>query len=1321
MRDAENTDTDKIGETNPLNKAKEYKFHTLTPKNDADLEVYQPALDFVFSKSDIKNIAISGAYGAGKSSVIESYKEKNPDKNFLHISLTCFRPESENNTTFEQEQSETKDATSPEAEDTMTNGDIETPSISDTVLKGKILNQLIHQIPSTDIPLSNFRIKKATSKSKNIRAALLAVLGISLGVFVIYFHRWNNFVNSIETPWLNSVLSLSVCSEVRLAALIGFFILVGLFAYNIIKLQETHRFIRKATVSGVEVELFEENADLYFDKYLNEILYLFEGRNGAIVFEDIDRYDTGHIFEWLHEINRLVNNGRKDNPLRFFYLLKDDIFVSKDRTKFFDFIMPVVPIVDGSNSFDIFLESFETVGIKIDDKTKGKLSNEFLQGISLYIDDMRLLQNICNEFSIYNGRLNITEQDENKMFAIIAYKNIFPRDFADLQLAKGFMFEIIGGRGKDTLIGVELLRINNSITSKAEELKRVKSEFLVSDELAIIYGQKMFGIQHHHRNWTADTYREQIEAQSGYDDIKAEYDARIAHAADSSESKENRIIRIEREILELNKEKSLLVEKLVRSLLTRDNIDGFFRDAVFISETGKKEYFKGIKDSPYFEMLKFLVREGYIDEAYSDYMTYFREKSIKRTDKIFLRSVTDKVAKEKSYKLENPDLIASRLPLMYFDQEEVLNFDLFKFLLSDYLSGEKYLSKTKRLIKYIRDNELHDFVMDYALYTPTLDDFVKVIGLEWIEFLADYFSYYKIKGAPTGAGSTNDDFIRYFALTLLIQIGTNPEWLSLTVDEKVSYTVEPSTRLLSEYVSKDNIFLRTKTPFVQELSAGIKRLIIRINSVQLDFAKNAEKMEDRANYFEYDVIQDELLKMIYENNSYEINYNNVLVMLESFYDSPNISIVPTAGYSIVMSDKKSPLAKYINDPPFENIGKYVDVILEHCGEVITDEEENALLIINNEDVSEDKRATYISYLTTVITDIREIINHKLWAEMLKNHKALKYTAENIMTYYINYCDKIFDDVLVEYINANGVSIVFGNVFADEEQKKVFFRALIRSCSLNNAVYEGYLSQFIWKYDNFAIEGLTIEKLSIIDKLKKIGMSLTSLTTLREHYAEYLLNFICSHIADYFKIAHEDGVFVFDEMLELLDREISTEHKIELANYTDETISVKGKKYPDELIAYIVSGVNFHNSDFEYLIDNYDKLGQASKKEVLSRATQEISLLQAIIDKATPSLIDGVFSSNQVDIAEKHEILKAIATKAKIYNLQQWLKMVNLDFFMEIYDKNKRPKFENTDINATMLEIFKERREITDYELDEVINKFKIKRGGLFSGIADNLL
>ena len=90
-------------------------FEKLTPVNDSDISVYEAAIDFVFKNDDVRNIAISGAYGAGKSSVLASYKAKHSSTKFLHISLAHFQ-------------------------DTQDEGNSNEP-IKNSVLEGKILNQ----------------------------------------------------------------------------------------------------------------------------------------------------------------------------------------------------------------------------------------------------------------------------------------------------------------------------------------------------------------------------------------------------------------------------------------------------------------------------------------------------------------------------------------------------------------------------------------------------------------------------------------------------------------------------------------------------------------------------------------------------------------------------------------------------------------------------------------------------------------------------------------------------------------------------------------------------------------------------------------------------------------------------------------------------------------------------------------------------------------------------------------------------------------------------------------------------------------------------
>ena len=69
-----------------------YHFERLTPTDSIDLSVYEEAIDYVFDNSDVRNVAISGPYSAGKSSVLDTvdksvvlwYNEEKRTGVFLH-------------------------------------------------------------------------------------------------------------------------------------------------------------------------------------------------------------------------------------------------------------------------------------------------------------------------------------------------------------------------------------------------------------------------------------------------------------------------------------------------------------------------------------------------------------------------------------------------------------------------------------------------------------------------------------------------------------------------------------------------------------------------------------------------------------------------------------------------------------------------------------------------------------------------------------------------------------------------------------------------------------------------------------------------------------------------------------------------------------------------------------------------------------------------------------------------------------------------------------------------------------------------------------
>lgn len=83
-------DSDSNSDVNNMNR----QYEALTPKNDiTNGQEYMAALDWALSKPDVHNIAISGPYGSGKSSVIESYLKERSGLKTLRISLAAFNLE----------------------------------------------------------------------------------------------------------------------------------------------------------------------------------------------------------------------------------------------------------------------------------------------------------------------------------------------------------------------------------------------------------------------------------------------------------------------------------------------------------------------------------------------------------------------------------------------------------------------------------------------------------------------------------------------------------------------------------------------------------------------------------------------------------------------------------------------------------------------------------------------------------------------------------------------------------------------------------------------------------------------------------------------------------------------------------------------------------------------------------------------------------------------------------------------------------------------------------------------------------------------------
>lgn len=1219
-----------------------YTFQKLTPIKNAELKIYDNAINFVFENDDLKNIAISGPYSAGKSSMIESYKSKHPEKRFLHISLAHFQSLETDTDSY----------------------------ISETVLEGKILNQLIHQSDPNKIPQTNFKVKKKISNRKIFVETILIILFLILISYIIFFNNWFNFVTSIKNVWMKNILRWTLNSDYLLLSGLLCTGMLGLAAYKILKAQKNKNIFKKLNFKGNEIEIFEENEDSYFDKYLNEVLYLFENSGSdVIIFEDMDRYNVNQIFEKLREVNTLINNKRakeKKTPLRFFYLIRDDIFVSKDRTKFFDFIIPIVPVVDGSNSYDQFIKHFKQGEIfELFDES-------FLQGLSLYIDDMRILKNIYNEFIIYYNRIKSIELNNNKLLALIAYKNIFPKDFSDLQLGLGFVNTLF--EKKDEYAEQELEEINNQINEIEEKINLTNDEMLNSiDELDATYlltnyqivsisdkslsnyktrVQLIKAMKEH----PDEIYHYRIQYGNTQLNISSELE-KLSQNPEYTKRKEaierkidGQIEKLKVEIQNLLNRKAIVQNNKLKDIITKENIDKVF-SVTYINEIGEENKFEEIKASPYFPLIRYLVRNGFIDETYSDYMTYFYENSLSRVDKNFLLSVTDQIPKEYSYLLKNPKLVLSRLRLVDFDHVEILNFDLVCYLLQTKPRNNKYLIK---LLEQIMNKRNFKFIGDFLETQKETNLFVEAINNIW----SDIFYY-----ILSESDFSHEQIKQYAIYTLYYSPNDDIKKLN-------------KNNHLSDFISSSPDFLDINKPNINKLISGLSLINVRFKWI--DFKASNKELFDE----------------VYNNNLYQIRFDFISLIIEKVYGITNSGDINNKNYTLIMNKQDEPLTQYVNN----NINEYIRIMLDNCNKCIKDEEFVVLSVLNNSEIDKENKDEYIGYLLTIIGKIENVQNEELWSLLLQQGLVI-YSEDNILHYFF----KIgLDSFLIDFINSDNGILKFDSKSIDsgygEGSSLNFFNAMVTCNKLLNERYESILKEINIHYTSFSKTEIDEDKIQILIKLNVIPMTDSTLLFMREHYSNMLIEFISHNISQYTQDVINDENFDTREMLTVIEENVDDHYKIKLLHLSTDKISLIEKDYTDPVKLHILEH-NFNTTDIPFLLSSYPAENDEIKNAIKNITIKHIKEIITGKFNVPFELLEGLIKSDLLQMETKKELFAFSLPNMSSEQAKEFLATLQMNDFLSLFDR-KRPTFEINDTNEKILTIFEKRHWITKFEVDK---------------------
>lgn len=248
----------------------------LDPKKD---KAYQSVLDIEerLQKKDATNIALTGPYGSGKSSVLMSLKEDFPDHKYLGISLATLQP-------IADELLKDKSKAKKSKED---GGDEITKQNLDRLIEYSILQQLIYREKQDTLP--NSRLKRIFHLSDNkVRVIAWGTIGAILALIILFeptILRVDWLYSLLEIEWLNigadilSILYLVVYTYYALA--------------KIVPALSNSR-LNKLNLKSGEIEIVNNTS--IFNKHLDEILYFFEMTEyNVVILEDLDRFGSKDI------------------------------------------------------------------------------------------------------------------------------------------------------------------------------------------------------------------------------------------------------------------------------------------------------------------------------------------------------------------------------------------------------------------------------------------------------------------------------------------------------------------------------------------------------------------------------------------------------------------------------------------------------------------------------------------------------------------------------------------------------------------------------------------------------------------------------------------------------------------------------------------------------------------------------------------------------------------------------------------------------------------------------------------------------------------
>lgn len=918
---------------------------TLDKVDDPDSYKSVQELNEVLSSAEehkIRNVALTGPFGSGKSSVLVTLmRDFSSGRNYLPISLATLQANEEGDYISK---SENKTADEEKKIENL-----------NRKIEYSILQQLIYREKAETVPNSRFRRIVHLSKKKLRRYSISVVL--SLVCFLILFEPSFARVDSIY----NFFSWGKTWNEVFDFVAVGWLLLMLFIVIRYVFRSYSNSKLNKLNLKDAEIEVVENNS--IFNRHLDEILYFFQVTEyDVVIIEDLDRFGTPNIFLKLRELNQLINESKiVGRHITFVYAVKDDIFKDEERTKFFDYIITIIPVINPSNSKDKL-----KAALKANDCEDG-ISDDDLSEMAFFVQDMRILTNIVNEYRQYRDKLcttNGAQLSKTKLLAMIVYKNYYPQDFALLHRRGGKVYQCLSSKRafiKDAL---------DKITLKKKELDAKRSSFqknlhLNIQELRLVYIYKWIQTFNPQvLSISIDNNYCSLEQIANNDELfekllslpNIQYRYPYGYGTSISSPQHNNITSFlrtnhyfERVQLLVSGENDIKIEqKQIRE-------DEIKIKSLRISELlrqydlGEIETYKNIGLS---NMQDVFLRLGYIDEDYYDYISYFYPEMVSLEDREFLLNIKRQIKQPYDYHIDRIKNVVKELKEYMLESDAILNIELLDYL----ATAEEYKDKFEHIMSRLeRENAPIQFLSQYH----TEGKQGKIVFKHYIE---NTNAWNNIIGWQNTEERDNliEAYLKYSSkLDDVAQ-----EWLNNHFEFLVNHI---------DGISLDRALILARNSYFTSLCYG----------------------------------SDDLLDYVIESSNYEINLSNLVIITKHLCAGDITITEESLNYSLIKQTNNEHFIVYVNN----NIAAVI-VVLKNTNK--DDNVDNILYILNSNDIEANVKKQYLTGAINRVGDFSGIVSPALYNIAIEARIVLP--TWNNTSFYFSSCKEEIPDIFYDYIN-----------------------------------------------------------------------------------------------------------------------------------------------------------------------------------------------------------------------------------------------------------------------------------------------------------------